>query len=167
MKKQKNQEKQEKQSAKAQCCQRPGIWKILAIGVIVLFAVFIIGGLIKAHHIRSSFKKPTQEQIDYATQIATEKLQALGGNVSAFQIQVGKGMRRMPDEENNRTIIQVSFENKDTMHLFLVDVNSGELLLHSQTDIYVTLNQRDDKRHFEQPMAPEEDYPRFSKERSH
>ena len=124
----KKQKKEEKQKI---------IWKIVAIAVIAIFGVLIIGGLIKAHYIRSSFVKPTQAQIDYAAKIATEKLQSMGENVSAFQIQTGKRMRTHKENGVSRTIIQVSFSNNSTTHIYLVDVNSGEVLLHSETETFV------------------------------
>ena len=122
------------------------IWKIVAIAVIAVFAVLIIGGIIKAHYIRSSFVKPTQVQIDYAAKIATEKLQSMGENASAFQIQTGKRMRTHKENGVSRTIIQVSFSNNSTTHIYLVDVNSGEVLLHSETNIYIAFGEHQKKR---------------------
>ena len=98
-------------------------WRILAVAVVVLFAVIIAGGLIKAHYIRSSFIKPTQNQINYATKIATEELQSTGRNASAFQFQVGRKMRKLHDDATTKTIIQVSFYNNATTHIYLVDIN--------------------------------------------
>ena len=137
MKNQKKYEKHQQQSKITGNYHGKKIWKITAIAVVVLFAVIILGALIKANYIRSSFVKPTQAQINYATKIATEKLQSMGGNASAFHIQAGGRMRRLHDDGAARTTMQVSFYNNSTTHTYLIDVNSGEILLHSQTDTYI------------------------------
>ena len=105
--------------------------------MIVIFALFVAGGLIRAYHFRSAFVKPTQAQIEYATKIATERLQASGANVSTFETHVGSRMMRLREEGSNRTVIQVSFTNSSTTNIYLIDINTGEVLLHSETDIYV------------------------------
>ena len=142
----KKKENEEKQDSKNKPNQR--IWKGISIAVIILFAIIIIGGLIKAFYIRSSFIKPTQTQIDYATKIATEKLQSSGGNSSMFQIQVGRKMRRLHEDGINMTIMQVSFNNNVTSHTYLIDVNSGKVLLHSQTDTYIAFGEHQKKSRY-------------------
>jgi hypothetical protein len=112
------------------------IWKFVAIAVVVVFIGFIISGLIKAHQIRESFVVPTKTQMDYADKIAKEKLTAMIGNISGYQIQTSQRMRIFQDGKE-RTIIQVAFQKNATTHTFLVDVSTGEVLLHTQTDIYI------------------------------
>lgn len=136
MKNQKNDKKQ--QSKINHQYQGKRIWKITAIAVIVVFALLMAGSLIKVYYFRSSFIQPTQAQIDYATKIATEKLKSSGGNLSMFQIHVGSRMRRSHEDGGNITILQVSFINNATSHIFLIDVISGKILLHSETEIYGT-----------------------------
>ena len=145
MKNKKNQEKQKAATSRNNFGQR--VWRIAAIAVVVVFAVLMVGGLIKAHYIRSSFAKPTQAQIDYATKIATEKLKSSGGNSSMFQIRVGSRMRRLHEDGANRTIIQVSFNNNVASHTYLIDVNTGEVLLHSETDTYIAFGEHKKKRY--------------------
>lgn len=155
MKTQKSKENDKKQQPKAARGYHGKMaWKITAIALIAAFALLIAGGLIKAHYIRSSFIKPTQSQIDYAAKIATGKLQSMAVNASEFQIQVGSRMRKLRDDGAPRTIIQVSFYNKATTHTYLIDVNSGEILLHSETDIYKAFGEYrkehylDERKHF-------------------
>ena len=112
----------------------------MAIAVIIIFALFLAGGLIKAMYIRNSFVKPAQAQIDYATKIAREKLQSTGVNSSAFQVQTGRMMRTMHDNMGTKTMLQVSFYSNSTTHTYLVDVGSGKIILHSETDLYVPLD---------------------------
>jgi len=112
------------------------LWKIVAIAVILIFAVIIGIGLIKAHYLGSSFIKPSQSQMDYAEKIAKEKLQSAGVDLSAFKIETGKKMRVFHKGNSTKTVMQVSFYNNATTHTYLVDINSGKVLLHSETDVY-------------------------------
>ncbi len=133
----KNEKHDEKQKSKAvPSYHRKRIWKTIAISVVVIFVLIIVGGLIRVHYLRSSFIKPAQAQVDYAKKIAAEKLQSMNVNASAFQINIGRRMRRLHDDEGARTIIQVTFNNNASSHTYLIDVNTGEVLLHSETDIY-------------------------------
>lgn len=111
-------------------------WKIISVIVIMLFALVVVGGLIKAYHFKSSFAKPTQAQIDDAEKIAVKQLQSSGANVSAFQMHAGNKMRKFSDDGVSRNILDVSFSSNSTMHNYLIDLNSGTVLLHSETDFY-------------------------------
>jgi len=127
------------------------VWKIVAIAVVGIFAVLIIMGLIKAHNIKSSFAAPTNAQIDLAKNLAIEKFESIGGNPSAFQIRVEDRMRRPRDDTTNTTILQVVFYNDTTTHLFLVDVNSGKVIMHSETEMYEKLPSSGEMQHNERP----------------
>ena len=134
----KNQKNKKNEENPKKICNKSKCWRILAITAIVIFAIFIIGGIIKAHYFKPDFIKPTKEQIDSATNIATEKLQSTGANISDFTTQIGKGIHR-PRDDSAGNIIQVSFLSNVTTHTYIVDVSSGEIILHSQTDIYKQL----------------------------
>ena len=158
MKKQQNEEK--KSAAKKDKGQR--IWKITAIAVVVIFLLIVTGVLIKIYHYKSSFEKPSQAQIDEATKIAAKMLQSTGSTPSTFQIHAGSRIKRFYDNGVSRSIIQVSFINNSTSHIYLIDVNSGEVLLHSETDTYGAFaNHQMYERHgawhtsMEYPMFPE------------
>ena len=159
----KKKENEEKQDSKEKSNQR--IWKTVSVSVIILFAVIIIGGLIKAFYIRSSFVKPTQQQVDFATKIASERMKSMNQNVSAFSIHTNM-MRRMHDEDGGKTrgMMQVSFYNNSTMHTFLVDVNSGEVLLHSETDVYGSWMNRKTSHHYFMPFMMRERKPMMNGE---
>ncbi len=114
------------------------MWKIVSISLVVIFLIFIVGGAIKASYFRSSLITPTQAQIDFAKKKAAEKLQATGANMTAFQSHAAEKMRRMREDGISRDVIQVSFYSESAMHIYIVDVNSGEVLLHSETETYGT-----------------------------
>ena len=131
----KKQQKEEKKSvAKINKGQR--VWKIVAIAVVIIFVLIVLGVSIKIYHYKSSLTKPSQAQIDYATKIAEKKLQSTGNNASAFQINVGSRIKTFYNDEVSRSIIQVSFMNNSTSHIYLIDLNLGEVVLHTETDTY-------------------------------
>jgi len=145
----KNQRSKEKQSSIiTKVYQRKKVWKITAVAVIVLFVLLMIAGLIKVYYFRSFLIKPTQVQIDYATKIATEKLKSMGENASSFQTHVGKRIKRFRSDGIAKSIMEVSFYKDSTSHAYLIDVNSGEVLLHSETNTYgAWMNQKAYNRH--------------------
>ncbi|MEK6967124.1 MAG: hypothetical protein AABX51_00670 [Nanoarchaeota archaeon] len=138
------------------------IWKIVAIAMIAVFALFVIGGLIKSYHLKSLFIEPTQAQADSAVKIATEKLQSLGMNASKFQIRVGGKVSLFRDDTASRRIIQVTFSNNTLSHTYLIDLSNGEILLHSEAQSYGTWtennmhnNLREPPPFFRNPGLPE------------
>ena len=58
-------------------------------------------------------------------------------------------MQRFRGDKASRTIMQVSFYNNATSHTYLIDVNSGDVLLHSQTDVYGAFGNSHNARHDE------------------
>jgi len=112
------------------------IWKVIAIIFIAIFALFLIWGFIRANHFKASFARPTQDQSDYAIKVAKEKMDSLGIDSSLLQSRASDRMPK-PRGEKDRKVLQVSFFNDTTTHSFLVDLDTGEAILHSQTEIFI------------------------------
>jgi hypothetical protein len=147
-------EAEKPEAGRAQHGRTQNIWKILAIAVIVIFALFLVSGMVKYYYIRSSFVEPTQAQVSYAVKLATGKLESGGMNVSAFQVKVEEMMRRPHDDRENRSILQVLFYTNTTTHTYLVDVNSGEVILHSETEWYARPSGQDRYGTAQPPPGP-------------
>ncbi len=111
-------------------------WKITTLIIIALFLLFIVIGLFKVYHLKSSFVKTTQEQKDFAVKIATDKLHTMGINESTYKITVADKMRAIKEGNSQNKVLQVIFYGNSTMQLFLINVDSGEIILHSKTEIY-------------------------------
>ena len=123
--------------------KKHGIRKVVAILVVIIFVLLIVGGLIKAHYIRKSFAKPTQQQVDSAAKIAKESLKSEGMDPAMFQMQSGSRLRVVKDERGvQKLIMQISFYNNSANHVYLIDVNSGKILLRSETDFYEPLDRQ-------------------------
>jgi hypothetical protein len=130
-----NVEKAETQKAEIhKTAKKFGKWKILAIAVIAVFVVLIAISAARFYYHRPTFIKPTHEQTDLAVHVATEKLQSLGIDEKTMQLNVAPGMRKFQD---GKTLLQVNFKNVSTSHTFLVDIDAGVVVVHSQTDWYV------------------------------
>jgi len=112
------------------------VWKIVAVVFIILFCIALIGGLFKIYHFKSSFTTPTQDQIDSAKAIVAQELQNEGDNIDGYEVTVSKNIRRFGRMDSSKNTIQVSLRKNATSHLFIIDIDSGNVLMHSQTDFY-------------------------------
>lgn len=111
-------------------------WKVVSIAVIALFVLFVVIGIIKAYHFRQPFTQATQSQAAHAKGIAIKKLQSMGENTSNYEIRAAEKIRKFRMGGNSRSIMQVSFYSNKTTHVFLIDLESDEPILHSKTEIY-------------------------------
>lgn len=130
--------------------QKKNVWKIISIVSIVLFCLMLIGGLIRVYHFRSFFSTPTQEQIDSVKAIVAQELQNKGDDIDNYEITVSNriiNFDRMVRSQGFVEIeypegifdrirypeaaIQVSLVKNSTMHLYLIDANSGKVVMHS------------------------------------
>jgi len=133
------------------------IWKVVSVVFIFLFILVIAGGIFRVSHSRGSLMTPTQDQINYARDIVAAQLQDSGDNISDYKVTISNDIREfgpmpldrrgfgpmMPPQapskvpsQGTRNIIQVSLHKNSTMQLFLIDIDSGEILMHSRTDFY-------------------------------
>jgi len=115
-------------------------WKIAAVIVIVIFIVIVISALIRNINYRSMIVKPTQAQIDMAQQVATDDLTQRGENLTDYNIRVSGGIRPVPAGNPANNVIEVSAYNDYMMHLYLIDANSGAILMHSKSESYGLVN---------------------------
>lgn len=133
--------------------QKKNVWKIISVIFIVMFCLMLIGGLMRVYHFMSVFSVPTQEQIDSAKDIIAQELENKGDDIDDYEISVSnriidfdrmgrskgifveiehsedsKGIfDRIMDSEGT---IQVSLVKNSTMHSYLIDVNSGTVVMH-------------------------------------
>jgi hypothetical protein len=153
MKKVKSQSKERKIPKPASKSQKPAnLWKIAAIVVILVFGLLMVGAAIKAYHFRSSFVRPTEAQIEYAKAIAVEKLLEEGENASSFDIYTADRMPSIVAGGTKRSILEVTLYNDAVMHTYLVDANSGEVLLHTKTEAYVLFGPEDNLSRHPRPF---------------
>jgi len=114
------------------------VWKYVAVGFIVVFAVFILGGVLKAYNMRNSFGKATSEEKDLAVKVASAKLEELGIDSSKFQLRISDQIKKK--DKNGPDTVHIIFYSQGVTHSFLIDVDSGTILIHSLTEVYFPMN---------------------------
>ena len=129
----------EKKSAPDAVQQKPShkpynLWRAVAIGMILVFCLFVAGGLIKLYHFKSELIKPSQAQIDTAITAAKDELIQLGQDSSGLSAKVADLMRHPRGEQRN--IIQVMLYNETVSYTFIVDVDTGKVILRTETVLY-------------------------------
>jgi len=127
------------------------VWKMVSVVFITLFILILAWGLMNTRP-RPTFTEPTQEQIDMAKSIVAQDLQARGDSIDNYEAFVtnrvvgfigqphpgneGPDVRQinhLGEMENFRNL-QVSLRGNSTAYLYLVDADSGEILMRSFTE---------------------------------
>jgi hypothetical protein len=125
--------------------KKQNVWKILSIVFIVLFLLVIISGLWRAYHFRHSVVKATLAQTDIVKSVAMTDLNNRGINVSSLSFKVSEEIRKTPMNPNNTQILEVSAHNASVRYMYIIDVQSANILVYSMTEFYDGLNHSEDR----------------------
>ncbi len=109
-------------------------WKIVSLIFIALFAVLLIVSLVRFSHSRPSLTPATPEQMESAKAIVVQNLQASGDDISNYTIEASSEIGRMGDAQ--KEVLRVTAENDTSRHFYLVDLETGKLVLHDATHRY-------------------------------
>jgi len=120
--------------------KKTNVWKILSITFVVLFALVLLVGLWKAYHFRSSFKSATTAQMDTAKTIAMNSLASKGENVSNYIAQISDNIRPINVGSERKSSIEVSLNNESVHNLYIIDVDSGNILMYNRMEFYDGMN---------------------------
>jgi hypothetical protein len=128
------------------------VWKIIAVVFIVLFGLAVAGGLFRIYHAAPPMSVPTQEQMDSAKAVVAQELAKSGDDIGNYEVTVSSMIRKldkMPlmftkmegpeapgfnQEIRNGNTIHVSLRSDTKTHFYLVDVDSGKIIMHSFTE---------------------------------
>jgi uncharacterized protein YpmB len=132
--------KQSKHIAKKEDEKKYGwnVWKIVAIAIIAVFAVILIGGLVKLYYFKSSFSPITQEQQALINKAINQDLMSKGDAIDNYAENMPNKIRMMDDNDKKRAEIPVFLQNSTTRHLYMMDANSGEIISHTVTTDYIS-----------------------------
>jgi len=111
-------------------------WKGVALAFVAFFCVIIVFGLIRMYHFEPPRSAVQPLQADLAEKIIEQDLSKSGDNITNYRLQVSKMARRFIRDSMSRSIIQVSLYDSSKRHLYLVDADSGEIVMHSETTFY-------------------------------
>jgi hypothetical protein len=112
------------------------VWKIIALAFVAVFCVIIVISVIRLYHFEPhrSFANPAQ--VDLAKGVVSQDLSRNGDNISNYKIQASDMAREFARDGLNKNIIQISLYDRSKRHLYLVDADSGDIIMHSETTFY-------------------------------
>jgi hypothetical protein len=109
-------------------------WKIVSLIFIALFAILLIVTLVRFRHPGPEMTPATTEQIDSAKSIITQKLQAEGYNITNYKVEAASELGHMG--ELQKAVIRVTAQNDTSRQFFLVDVETGKIVMHDFSERY-------------------------------
>lgn len=107
-------------------------WKIVSLIFIALFAILLIVTLVRFRHPGPEMTPATPEQMESAKAVVEQTLQANGYNVSNYKIETASQLGKMGDAD--KAVIRVTAENGSSRQFFLVDAETGKLVLHDLSE---------------------------------
>jgi hypothetical protein len=140
--------------SKKQIVQRPvhlHVWRGIAIAFIIIFALVIIGGLIRAHHFRSTFTKATVEEQQLAKDAALKDMTQRGENTTQYELRISDRTRLVKTGSTEKKIIELSFFTASVRYSYIIDVSSDEIVVSSRTEFHDNI---DHSREVERNMPP-------------
>jgi hypothetical protein len=105
-------------------------WKIVSLIFIALFAIMLIVTLVRFRHPGLDMNPATPEQIESANAVVEQHLQASGYNYT--NIKAASDLGHMGDSK--KSVIRVTAENETSRQFFLVDVETGQIVLHDLSE---------------------------------
>jgi len=112
------------------------IWKIIALAFVAVFCVIIVISMIRLYHFEPHRSFANLAQLDLAKSVVSQDLSKQGDNISNYKLQASDMARGFARDGLNKNIIQISLYDRSKRHLYLVDVDSGEIVMHSETTFY-------------------------------
>ncbi len=109
-------------------------WKIVSLIFIALFAVLLIVSMVRFSHSRPPLTPATPEQMESAKAIVEQDLQANGDNISNYKIEAASELGHIG--ESQKSLLRVAAENDTSRHFYLVDVETGKIVLHDSSERY-------------------------------
>jgi hypothetical protein len=112
------------------------IWKIFAIVVVIVFLLILAGGVMRLYRFKSEFTPATEAQIEAAKRLVTADLEARGLNTTDYDITVPDRIHDMDKKGTGRTMLPARAYSNSSKHDYLIDLEAGMIVMHSQTDTY-------------------------------
>jgi hypothetical protein len=109
--------------------------KISSIAVIAIFLLIIALGLIRECYSRHSSAQLTASQLQAVKDVVQASLQAKGDDIANYQFSISNKMMRPEQKERQSSLIAVCLYSNSTRLAYLIDINSTEIALSSETRI--------------------------------
>jgi hypothetical protein len=124
-------------------------WRIVSAAFVMAFLLILAGGLIKARGTEYSVTAATPEQVEYAKLIVAQELQSKGDSIENYDVMISQRIREFGRQKLSKNIMQASLYKDSARHLFLIDTDSGRIIMHTKTEFYGWMNDSD--RIFKRP----------------
>jgi uncharacterized protein YpmB len=121
------------------------VWKITAIIFIILFIVIIVSALVRLSRSRPPLIEPTDAQVSIVKGIALTDLSNRGEQIQNFSVSTSPDIRPVSVGQATKKVLEVSVYNDSIRHLYIIDVDSGNVLLYSKTESFGFINYSNDR----------------------
>jgi hypothetical protein len=111
------------------------ILKIISLTVVVIFIVIIVIGLLKEHYEKPSVKL-TENDLLAAKDVVSTALQARGDDISNYEFTASSQIRIIGIGKDFARLVQACLSNNQTRHVYLIDLNSKNIMMHSEAYTY-------------------------------
>jgi hypothetical protein len=110
------------------------IWKWIAIVFILLFILMIAAGAIEAYRFRTDMRCHTipPNAFQEARNHVMMDLSNHSENITDYR-QVFGTMRKIYEGNTTQEIIQITLYGNSTVHNYIIDANTGQIVMHTQT----------------------------------
>jgi hypothetical protein len=130
------------------------VWKVLAIVFVALFIIIMVAGILRSHRFREPPVQLTQTQINTAQGIALNDMNSKGDLIANYTIKTS-GVARMIEADNvNKNITEVTIYNATARNMYIIDLDTGKILLYTRTEFFDGLNHLNDNMNRNPPQSP-------------
>ena len=112
------------------------LWKGIALAFIAVFIVIIVFGLVRFYTFQPHHFAAQPVQTSLAEKAVADDLNQRGDNLSNYKVQISDMARGFTRDGMNKNIIQVSLSDGSIRQIYLVDSDSGQIVMHSETTFY-------------------------------
>jgi hypothetical protein len=110
-------------------------WKIVSIIMIAVFVIMLVGAVIRTYMFRPSFQNLSPVQSDAVKSIAIGDMNARGVDPQNYSI-TADNIRMVNAGGNYRNVTEVSFYNDNLRYSYIIDVDTGNILMYSKTESF-------------------------------
>ncbi len=112
------------------------MFKMIVGSVVALFILILVLGIVRFYSHESPHVKATEAQLTAVKELVTDDFVKQGKNISAYELEIPPKLRSEREDNLTTLIAQVSVENESDSQIYLIDLNTNTIVMHSQTEFY-------------------------------
>lgn len=111
----------------------------ISSGIIVaIFIIIIIAGLISDYYPRRNPTVVVQDETLLAKTLVASALEDVGDSITNYQFETSKQIRHFEKDNKAPNVIQVCLNNSVSRQIYIIDVDSKTILMHSEIVVYTS-----------------------------